>query len=139
MYLPSGALRFSSLDLKVPISSYLVRDIDMKCHGDTLTGLALITLLMGNTFYARNIIASVFVMVWAARLGGERFCRRFDSHSAMTLNPLSVGFLLFRVLKVGKDTRFDDIRSRFLSFLGIIHRPYPVGGSYSLVHRILDR
>ncbi|KAJ2931823.1 hypothetical protein H1R20_g5270, partial [Candolleomyces eurysporus] len=28
------------------------------------------------------------------------------------------GFLLFRVLKMGSDTRFDDIRSHFWKFLG---------------------
>ncbi|KII85769.1 hypothetical protein PLICRDRAFT_165186 [Plicaturopsis crispa FD-325 SS-3] len=59
--------------------------------------LALLTLIMGNTFYTRNIVASVFVMVWAARLAG---------------------FLLYRVLKTGSDTRFDDIRSHFFKFLG---------------------
>ncbi|KAH8116315.1 Mus7/MMS22 family-domain-containing protein [Phellopilus nigrolimitatus] len=31
---------------------------------------ALLTLLIGNTFYARNIVASVLVMVWASRLAG---------------------------------------------------------------------
>ncbi|PIL23562.1 hypothetical protein GSI_14875 [Ganoderma sinense ZZ0214-1] len=59
--------------------------------------LALLTLLLGQEFNARNILASVFVMVWATRLAG---------------------FLLFRVLKTGSDTRFDDIRSHFFKFLG---------------------
>lgn len=58
--------------------------------------LALITLLAGQTFHARNVVVGVFVMVWAARLAG---------------------FLLFRVLKRGSDSRFDDIRSHFLKFL----------------------
>ncbi|KAG8895026.1 hypothetical protein FRB99_000802 [Tulasnella sp. 403] len=58
---------------------------------------ALFTLLAGNTFYARNIVASVFVMLWATRLAG---------------------FLLFRVLKRGSDSRFDDIRANFFKFLG---------------------
>ncbi|CAA7269282.1 unnamed protein product [Cyclocybe aegerita] len=59
--------------------------------------LALLTLLCGNTFHARNVVASVLVMVWAVRIAG---------------------FLLFRVLKTGSDTRFDDIRSHFFKFLG---------------------
>ncbi|KXN81515.1 hypothetical protein AN958_04452 [Leucoagaricus sp. SymC.cos] len=59
--------------------------------------LALLTLLIGNTFYARNIVASVLVMVWAVRIAA---------------------FLLFRVLKMGRDVRFDDIRSHFFKFLG---------------------
>ncbi|KAF9523049.1 hypothetical protein CPB83DRAFT_65255 [Crepidotus variabilis] len=57
--------------------------------------LALLTLLCGNTFFTRNIVATVLVMVWAARIAG---------------------FLLFRVLKTGSDTRFDDIRSHFWKF-----------------------
>ncbi|EJF57362.1 hypothetical protein DICSQDRAFT_92324 [Dichomitus squalens LYAD-421 SS1] len=59
--------------------------------------LALLTLLLGQEFHGRNILASVFIMVWAARLAG---------------------FLLFRVLKTGSDTRFDDIRSHFFKFFG---------------------
>ncbi|TRM65212.1 DUF1295-domain-containing protein [Schizophyllum amplum] len=59
--------------------------------------LALLTLLIGNTFHARNIVASVLVMIWATRIAG---------------------FLLFRVLKTGSDARFDDIRSHFLKFMG---------------------
>ncbi|KAK0203627.1 DUF1295-domain-containing protein [Desarmillaria ectypa] len=59
--------------------------------------LALLTLLMGNTYHVRNIVASIFVMIWAVRIAG---------------------FLLYRVLKAGSDTRFDDIRSHFFKFLG---------------------
>ncbi|KAF9268965.1 DUF1295-domain-containing protein [Marasmius fiardii PR-910] len=59
--------------------------------------LAILTLLIGNTFHTRNVVASVFVMVWAVRIAG---------------------FLLYRVLRTGSDTRFDDIRSHFFKFLG---------------------
>lgn len=31
---------------------------------------ALLTLLLGNTYHARNIVASVLVMIWAARIAG---------------------------------------------------------------------
>ncbi|KAI0052394.1 DUF1295-domain-containing protein [Auriscalpium vulgare] len=65
--------------------------------GSNFFVLALLTLLIGNTFYARNIVASILVMIWATRLAG---------------------FLLYRVLKMGSDARFDDIRSHFLKFLG---------------------
>jgi steroid 5-alpha reductase family enzyme len=41
--------------------------------------------------------ASVLVMIWSARLAG---------------------FLLFRVLKTGSDTRFDEMRSHFFRFAG---------------------
>lgn len=59
--------------------------------------LALLTLLLGQSSHPRNIVATVFVLIWAVRIAG---------------------FLLYRVLKTGSDTRFDDIRSKFLSFLG---------------------
>lgn len=45
----------------------------------------------------RNIVASLFVISWGIRLSG---------------------FLLFRILKTGKDDRFDDMRDHFFSFLG---------------------
>jgi steroid 5-alpha reductase family enzyme len=50
-----------------------------------------------NNVHARNIIASLFVMVWGIRLSG---------------------FLLFRIIKTGKDDRFDDKRNQFFKFLG---------------------
>lgn len=62
--------------------------------------LALITLLFGGVNRvndARNIVVSILVMTWALRLSG---------------------FLLFRILKSGSDTRFDDKRNNFFKFLG---------------------
>ncbi|KAJ6625015.1 DUF1295-domain-containing protein [Mycena sp. CBHHK59/15] len=59
--------------------------------------LALLTLLAGNTFHTRNVVASVLVMVWAIRIAG---------------------FLFFRVLMTGTDGRFDEIRKHFFKFLG---------------------
>lgn len=47
--------------------------------------------------HPRQIIASALVIFWAARLGT---------------------FLFQRVMKVGKDSRFDDIKQKPLSFLG---------------------
>jgi steroid 5-alpha reductase family enzyme len=54
---------------------------------------------MGNSSnpQARNIVASLFVIIWGLRLSG---------------------FLLFRILKTGKDDRFDDKRDYFWKFLG---------------------
>jgi hypothetical protein len=34
------------------------------------TTVALLTLLLGNTYHARNIVASVLVMIWATRTAG---------------------------------------------------------------------
>ncbi|KIJ63475.1 hypothetical protein HYDPIDRAFT_40904 [Hydnomerulius pinastri MD-312] len=65
--------------------------------GSNFLILALMTLLLGQNFCGRNVAASYFVMVWAARLGA---------------------FLLMRVLKRGSDSRFDEIRSHFFKFLG---------------------
>jgi steroid 5-alpha reductase family enzyme len=66
--------------------------------GSNFILLAILTLsLSENRGEARNIVASIFIILWAARLGG---------------------FLLFRILKTGKDDRFDDKRDKFWSFLG---------------------
>ncbi|KAF1989645.1 DUF1295-domain-containing protein [Aulographum hederae CBS 113979] len=66
--------------------------------GTNFVLLAIITLsfsaLRDN---ARQIVCSIFIMLWGARLSG---------------------FLLFRILKTGKDDRFDDKRDKFWSFLG---------------------
>lgn len=65
--------------------------------GSNFVLLAIITLSLSGTTTARQIVASCFIMLWAARLSG---------------------FLLFRILKTGKDDRFDDKRDKFWSFLG---------------------
>ncbi|KAI0276860.1 hypothetical protein BGY98DRAFT_918963 [Russula aff. rugulosa BPL654] len=67
--------------------------------GSNFFVLALLTLLLGNTYHARNIVTSVLIMTWAARMAG---------------------FLLFRVLKIGSDSRFDTIRANFFQFLAQI-------------------
>ncbi|KIW07842.1 hypothetical protein, variant [Verruconis gallopava] len=60
--------------------------------------LAVITLAFSEARDdARNIVCSLFIMIWGARLSA---------------------FLLFRILKTGKDDRFDDKRDDFFKFLG---------------------
>jgi steroid 5-alpha reductase family enzyme len=65
--------------------------------GSNFVLLAIITLAMGGSTNTRQIITSIMIMLWAARLSA---------------------FLLFRILKTGKDDRFDDKRDKFFSFLG---------------------
>ncbi|KAF3764533.1 DUF1295-domain-containing protein [Cryphonectria parasitica EP155] len=66
--------------------------------GTNFVVLAIITLSLSASHpTARQIVASIFIMLWGARLSG---------------------FLLFRILKTGKDDRFDDKRDRFFPFLG---------------------
>jgi len=67
------------------------------CGGSNFVWLAIITLAFSGTTNARQIVVSIFLMLWAARLSG---------------------FLLFRILKTGKDDRFDDKRDKFFPFLG---------------------
>lgn len=52
--------------------------------------VVLVTLNFGSAYYARNIVASIFGLVWAVRLGG---------------------FQLFRMVKMGGDSRFDEMRA----------------------------
>ncbi|KAI9727959.1 MAG: hypothetical protein M1828_005364 [Chrysothrix sp. TS-e1954] len=59
--------------------------------------IAVIALAFSGHHNARQIVASLFLILWAARLAG---------------------FLLFRILKTGKDDRFDDKRDKFFPFLG---------------------
>ena len=59
--------------------------------------LAVITLAFSGHHNARQVVDSLFIMVWGLRLSG---------------------FLLFRILKTGKDDRFDDKRDKFFPFLG---------------------
>ena len=66
--------------------------------GTNFALLAILTLAFSdNRGDARNIVVSLFMIAWALRLSG---------------------FLLFRILKTGKDDRFDDKRDKFWSFLG---------------------
>jgi len=66
--------------------------------GTNFVLLAILTLAFSDARHnARNIVCSVFIMVWGSRLSA---------------------FLLFRILKTGKDDRFDGIREKFFSFLG---------------------
>ena len=68
--------------------------------GTNFIWLAVITLSFSSQNHsvdARQIVVSLFMIVWAARLAG---------------------FLLFRIIKTGKDDRFDGTRDKFFPFLG---------------------
>jgi steroid 5-alpha reductase family enzyme len=65
--------------------------------GTNFVVLAIITLVFSGHYHARQIVDSLFIMLWGARLSG---------------------FLLFRIIKTGKDDRFDDKRDKFFPFLG---------------------
>ncbi|CAG8980524.1 hypothetical protein HYALB_00002521 [Hymenoscyphus albidus] len=65
--------------------------------GTNFVVLAIITLSFSGHDNARQIVASLFIMIWGLRLSA---------------------FLLFRIIKTGKDDRFDDKREKFFPFLG---------------------
>ncbi|MCJ1290038.1 hypothetical protein MMC34_001573 [Xylographa carneopallida] len=65
--------------------------------GTNFVVLAIITLAFSGNPDARQIVVSIFIMLWGARLSA---------------------FLLFRIIKTGKDDRFDDKRDKFFPFLG---------------------
>lgn len=69
--------------------------------GSNFVILSILTLSLASTapqgLGARQVLASVFMIVWGVRLSG---------------------FLLFRILRTGKDDRFDDKRDDFVKFGG---------------------
>lgn len=65
--------------------------------GSNFALLAVLTLALSGQHHARQVVASLFLILWALRLSG---------------------FLLFRIVKTGKDDRFDDKRDKFFPFLG---------------------
>lgn len=58
--------------------------------------LAVLTFFLNQTYYLRQIILSGLVTIWAIRLGG---------------------FLLVRIIAIGQDKRFDNMREKPLQFL----------------------
>ena len=65
-------------------------------YGLTFIILVLGFLFLGQTFYWYQLVLTVMVCLWAIRL---------------------VGYLFIRILKIKKDTRFNNIRQNPLSFL----------------------
>lgn len=65
--------------------------------GTNFALLSVVTLALSGHHHARQVVASLFLIAWALRLSG---------------------FLLFRIIKTGKDDRFDDKRDKFFPFLG---------------------
>ncbi|KAG8183599.1 hypothetical protein JTE90_025151 [Oedothorax gibbosus] len=57
--------------------------------------IALVTFLLSETYATRQILVTALVCAWGVRLSG---------------------FLLFRILRIGRDARFDDRRSNVLRF-----------------------
>ena len=80
----------------------------------TFIALAIGTLTYAKYYYARQILATVLVIIWAARLGG---------------------FLLFRVLKTGRDSRFDEAKQQPCEYSDLIslshHLTMPAGLSWA--------
>ncbi|XWW92573.1 hypothetical protein V2A60_000498 [Cordyceps javanica] len=70
--------------------------------GLNFTILAVLTLALSGSgahahLHPRQLVVSLFMIAWSLRLAG---------------------FLFFRILKTGKDERFNEMRGKFLSFLG---------------------
>ncbi|KAI0160688.1 hypothetical protein GGR57DRAFT_490334 [Xylariaceae sp. FL1272] len=65
--------------------------------GSNFALLAILTLSLNGSPTTRSLVASLFLIIWAMRLSS---------------------FLLFRIVRTGKDDRFDDKRDKFFPFLG---------------------
>ena len=59
--------------------------------------LALLLLFTNQTFFTTQIIIALLIIIWGIRLAV---------------------YLFSRILKIGRDSRFDDIRDNFLKFAG---------------------
>ena len=82
----------SALQVGWAISAPLQTDKLYDALGSTtFIALAIGTLTYAKYYYPRQIVATVLVIIWATRLGG---------------------FLLFRVLKTGRDSRFDEAKQQ---------------------------
>jgi len=64
--------------------------------GTNFVVLALITLFLAETYHWRQILVTCFVVIWGLRLSL---------------------YLLYRIIKIGEDKRFDDKRDNFIKFL----------------------
>ncbi|KAL4217606.1 hypothetical protein ACF0H5_022348 [Mactra antiquata] len=65
--------------------------------GTNFVVLAVMTFLLAQTYSTRQILVTVCICVWGARLSG---------------------YLLYRIIKIGEDKRFDDKRNNCLAFAG---------------------
>lgn len=65
--------------------------------GTNFVVLAILTLVLAEQYHWRQIAVTVCVILWGLRLSG---------------------YLLYRIIKIGEDDRFDDKRSNPLRFLG---------------------
>ncbi|XP_031559652.1 uncharacterized protein C594.04c-like [Actinia tenebrosa] len=65
--------------------------------GTNFVLLAILTFCLGQTYHDRQIMVTVCVIVWGIRLSG---------------------YLLYRIIKIGEDRRFDDKRENCLAFAG---------------------
>lgn len=63
--------------------------------GTNFVVLALLTFFLAQTYAIRQIVMTVFVCLWGLRLSG---------------------YLLYRILKIGEDNRFDDKRQSCVKF-----------------------
>ena len=84
---------FFSVSTNITICHLQVTDF---AGGTNFVVLAILTLVLAEQYHWRQITITVCVILWGLRLSG---------------------YLLYRIIKIGEDDRFDDKRSNPLRFL----------------------
>jgi hypothetical protein len=73
-------------------SNFFLLGLTSSCSRFHLTtSLALLTLLLGRESHARNVVASVLVMLWAARIAGTQGPITFDTRDHLVQGFFYIG------------------------------------------------